>query len=91
MIKEAISTAYSEEFLAYLLTGKHISIVITANDGMSVCDRVRVYIGQEHSGCHARSLAKGRGRCTERKGVYPIIKLVDDILSSYHSQWLKTK
>lgn len=89
MVKDAIVTAYGDEFLKYLIDGKHIEFVIVRNDGKSICDRVRVYIGQEHGGCHARSLAKGRGRCTERKGVYPIAKLVVDILGNYHNEWKK--
>lgn len=89
LVKDAIVTAYSSDFLKYLTDGKHIEFVIVRNDGKSVCDRVRVYIGQEHGGCHARSMAKGRGRCTERKGVYPIAKLVVDILGNYHNEWKK--
>lgn len=88
-VKESITTAYGEDFLKYLVDGKHIDFVIVRNDGKSICDRVRVYIGQEHGGCHARSLAKGRGRCTERKGVYPVAKLVIDILGNYHNEWKK--
>jgi len=89
LVKGAITTAYSAEFLKYLEDGKHIEFVVVRNDGKSICDRVRVYIGQEHGGCHARSMAKGRGRCTERKGVYPIAKLAVDILGNYHNEWKK--